>query len=374
MRTVTDVIDGCVNCHICVRECGFLTLHGTPGEICDRHRSRDLQNSPVFACNLCGLCNTVCPKTLDITSAFLDLRRQIQQAGQHTPATVSSDSRHKSICSYEKAGCSTLFSLHHLPPGCDTVFFPGCTLTATRSSVTQRTYSHLQSIYPNCGIVLDCCGKPSHDLGLEGTFQPLFSRLKSRLEAGGVKKIITACPSCHVTFEKYFPECTTRTIYEELAENPPPLPGGLQEIVTVHDTCTSRNTPVIHESVRTLLSTTGTLITEGKHNREKALCCGEGAAASFIAPEVTAGWKNTRTREANGYRVITYCAGCSSILGKDLQTTHLLDLLFDYERAIAGKEQNTRSPFTYFRRLLFKWQIARSKTTGAAHIQRPYFQ
>lgn len=364
MITVTDLSDGCIECNICVNECAFLSRYGTPGKICTFQQTEGLHDSSIFACNLCGLCNTVCPKKIDVTGAFLDIRRDLQRRGGTAPATSSIDSRHQPICAYEKTGGSTLFSLHRLPEGCDTVFFPGCTLTATRSIVTMRTYSHLQTVQPNCGIILDCCGKPSHDLGLDGNFQPRLSRLANSLKAGGIKKIITACPSCHVTFRKYLPQCITRTIYEELIENPPPRTATFAETVTVHDSCTARNSPEIHEAVRTLLTRSGASITEARHSRDTALCCGEGAAASFISPELAGSWKTIRKQEAHGNRVITYCAGCAGVFGKDMQTTHLLDLLFDHDRALEGKEQKTRSPFTYLRRLLLKWRISRRETAG----------
>lgn len=357
MKSVAEIMDGCVNCNVCVKECEFLLRHGTPGAICAGYEAGDLHQSTVFACNLCGLCKAVCPKDLDVPGAFLAIRRDIQQGGRESGATVSVHQQHRRICGYERLGGSPLLSLLHLPPGCDTVFFPGCTFAATRSAVTLKTYAHLRTVYANCGIVLDCCAKPSHDLGLAGTFQQSFSRLAAKLKDGGVKRIFTACPSCFVTFREYLPECRTSTVYEELAANPPPLAGKCTEIVTVHDTCTTRHVPEIHDAVRVLVKATGAVLQEVPHCRGRAICCGEGAAAVFIAPEITGRWKTIRRDEADGNRVITYCAGCSSTLGEDLRATHLLDLVFDHERAIDGQEQKTRSPFTYFNRLLLKWRI-----------------
>jgi Fe-S oxidoreductase len=146
-------------------------------------------------------------------------------------------------------------------------------------------------------------------------------------------------------------------VYEVLADNPPPMTGRCAEDVVIHDPCTTRGFPRIHDAVRTLVALTGARIKEMPHNRETTLCCGEGGAAAFIAPELTGKWKKTRHAEAGGSRIITYCAGCSSTFDTSLWTTHLLDLLFDHDRALTGDEQKTRPPFTYLNRLRLKWRM-----------------
>lgn len=357
MKDMTTVIRGCVDCNLCVKECAFLHRYGTPGAICRQHMAAPSSSSFVFACNLCGLCSAVCPKGLDVAGAFLEIRTRFQQHGGRTPVTAPVDKRHTRICNYAHYGASPLLSLHQVPAGAKTVFFPGCTLAGTRAAVTLRTYRHLQTIDPDCGIVLDCCGKPSRDLGITDGFKKSFSRLAENLQKSGVQTILTACPSCYVTFREYLPACATRTVYEAFAENPPPLTGQCAEDVAVQDACTTRDVSRIHGAVRTLVASTGAGIREMKHNRRKTLCCGDGAAAAFIAPELTEKWQAMRQEEAGGRRVITYCAGCSGALGGSLRTTHLLDLLFDHESALAGREQKTRSPFTYLNRLLLKWRL-----------------
>jgi Fe-S oxidoreductase len=205
--------------------------------------------------------------------------------------------------------------------------------------------------------------RPSHDLGLQDNFEESFAQLTDHLEKNNIKRIFTACPSCYATFRAYATNIATYSIYEWLAEN---RPGGndgndgneiFAETVTIHDTCVSRSAPNIHDAVRTLVAGTGARLEEMKHNRERALCCGEGAAATFVAPALTAGWRAIRKSESSGKRVITYCAGCSHTLGKEMQATHLLDLLFDSEKAIQGKEKITKAPFTYVERLLLKHRL-----------------
>ncbi len=270
---------------------------------------------------------------------------------------------HRSICAYEKLGSSSLFSLHVISEGCTTIFFPGCTLAATRASAAESTYHYLETVIPDIGIVLHCCARPSHDLGRHGIFQQRFTSLVDTLKGKGISKIITACPSCYDTFKRYAPELETETVYEVLAEKPPEAMTRYPETVAIHDACATRFIPEVHDSVRKLVAGSGATIDEMKHSREKALCCGEGAAASYVAPVITGKWKDIRKSETGGRHIITYCAGCSATFGKAIPNTHLLDVLFCPDNAIIGKEKVAKAPYTYLARLLLKKRLKRADRT-----------
>ena len=361
MQPIKTIAENCISCGLCVSECSFLKENGTPGEISLGFLSNISGNlNSIFQCNLCGLCQAVCPKNLDCPASFLEIRKVLQNTSEKNRNAHSILPEHSTICRYEAIGSSPLFSLSLIPKGARSVFFPGCALAATRSSVTRATFEYLQTIAPDIGIVLDCCTKPSHDLGLNNRFLMSFKKLVSRLAKHSINTIITACPSCHATFTKYAPELTTTTVYEMLALNPPPLTAQHTSTISIHDTCTSRFNNDIQNSVRALVNHTGAKLEEMNHSRKRAICCGEGASASFVAPGLKNKWTNLRKKEANGHRVITYCAGCSSSLSKSISTTHLLDLLFDSQKALHHQEKVAKAPFTYFKRLLLKRQLKNS--------------
>jgi Fe-S oxidoreductase len=371
LAALNEITQGCVLCNLCVKECAFLQQYGSPGTICRSFLEGAQENNvSVFSCNLCGLCQAMCPKNLDCPAAFLEIRRTLQKNSPLSIRKKSVDSRHKTICDYEARGASPLFSLYLLPEGCDTIFFPGCTLSATRSSVTQAIYTYLKSLDSTIGIVLDCCMKPSHDLGLQVSFAESFIERTDHLTSHNIKRIFTACPSCYTTFKAYAPSFEICSIYEWLAEHQPPRHELLAETVTIHDACATRSVAKIHNAVRTLVEGMGAGVEETRHTRDKAICCGEGAAASFVAPAITAGWRAMRKSETSGRRVITYCAGCANTLGKDVHTTHLLDLLFDCRNAIQGKEKVTKAPFTYINRLLLKNRLKKSDNSARVGRRR----
>jgi L-lactate utilization protein LutB len=99
-----DLVEKCVRCNICVKECAFLKKYGTPGAIADSFASGGLDGVIAFDCSLCGLCTSLCPKDLDPCKAFLAIRRKVFAAtGKILP-------EHKGIAAYEKKGRSGLFS------------------------------------------------------------------------------------------------------------------------------------------------------------------------------------------------------------------------------------------------------------------------
>ena len=129
---------------------------------------------------------------------------------------------HKTLLGYEKLGTSKRYSYYALPEGCSTVFFPGCGLPGTRPKRTLQVFNHLRRSIPDLGIVLDCCAKPSHDLGREDFFNFLFGEMRDYLLRNGVRTVLTACPNCFRVFKEYGSGLSVRTAYEVLAEQGPP--------------------------------------------------------------------------------------------------------------------------------------------------------
>ncbi len=346
-----NLAEKCTGCDICVKECAFLQHYGNPGKIAEDFCAGWRNEFISFECSLCGLCSSLCPKDLDPCKVFFAMRNMVwAETGEVLP-------EHKKIMAYEKKGLSRRYSLYKLPEACTVVFFPGCTFTGTRSKRTEQIYSWLKNKIPDIGIVLDCCAKPSHDLGRDDFFNTNFLALERFLSGNGVETIITTCPNCYTVFSTYSKNLKTRSIYNVLAEKRLLTGKKLSGCVTVHDPCVTRFETDIHDSVRKLLKNNGLEIEEMEHCREKTVCCGEGGSVPFVAPDFAANWVNTRKKEAAGNRIITYCAGCCSLLGKSVQTDHVLDILFEPENTMKGSVKISSSPFTYFYRLNLKRRL-----------------
>lgn len=254
---------------------------------------------------------------------FLELRRKAVKTSrghfrEHIPLRF-----------FERVGNSRLFSIRYIPKGCDTLFFPGCTLPGIRPGQTMALYDDLRKILPKLGIVLECCNKPSHDLGRQERFAAMFLAKVDELKKRGVKNILTGCPSCLQVFQKYGDGLRTSLAYSRLDRSRPPRDGilGAEEKVTIHDPCTARFMPEVHREIRELVGRSGKKLCEMDHSSDTTFCCGEGGGAARLGQGNGDQWRQKRMAEVGGHTMITYCAGCTVSLQGE-KTIHLIDLLY----------------------------------------------
>ncbi len=344
-----EISDNCQACDRCVKECGFLQKYGTPGSIAGK-----LQSNPAallktaFECSLCQMCTAVCPKSLQPHRLFLEMRRNAVRQN------LINDPPQCMHVGFEKRGISPHLNYYALPKGCRAIFFPGCALSAAHPAVTLRLYQYLRKLNPGLGIVLDCCAKPSHDLGREQQFHLMFNEMCRYLVGNGVRRVIVPCPSCYKVFDEYGGALSVESVYEVLENETLPGFDDFRETVTVHDPCPFRFNCSVQSAVRTLLTRHGATIEEMPHHGEKTFCCGEGASVSCTSPTLAKNWSHRRVKETNGLKMVTYCAGCTSTLGKVADTTHILDLLFSPNDGHSAKKTIPGFPLTCWNRLRLK--------------------
>lgn len=357
----------CIHCGACVAACHFLSRYGDPGQLADTY---DPDNPKVlaraFECTLCGLCTHVCPEAIDPARLFLEMRREAFSRG------LSNLPEHRGLRKYERTGNSKSYTWYAFPENCDTIFFPGCTLVGTRADTTTKVFDQLQKIIPDIGIILDCCNKPSHDLGDHVHFLYMFEEMHNFLNEHNIKNVLVACPNCANVFTDYAPDLTTRTVYEALAENPPSeiTKQNVNSTVTVHDPCVTRSDLATHQAVRQLVEMSGATIEEMAHSRENTICCGEGGGASCLVPEQARQWIDQRLEEARDNPIISYCAGCTNSYSNRTSTAHVLDLIFQPQTVLTSKHKVTKAPFTYLKRLKFKKSLQRDFTAAVSRERR----
>jgi len=352
-KLCTSIARECVYCGLCRKDCSYLQTFGLPNEQAEEALENRLNFHQLFSCSLCGLCSAVCPQDIDPAMMFLSLRREAVSRNQ------GSFKEHNTLIGYEKCGGSETFTWYGLPQKCETVFFPGCALPGTRPKRILQVIEVLRQDIPALGVVLDCCTKPSHDLGRIDYFSRSFDKLKNRLVKSGVRRVLVACPNCFRMFDQYGDGLQVQTIYEILAEQNCNV-DDLKGEVTVHDPCGVRNQPRIHEAVRKLIASTGLSMVEMKHQGSSTVCCGEGGAVSYLNKKFADNWTHIRAEEAAGKRIITYCAGCTQYLDRLTPASHILDLLFEGTKTLQGTVRVAQSPFTWINRLMLKQKIKKT--------------
>lgn len=351
-----DIRERCNECGICMQSCAFLSQYGTPKAIVATYDFTSSQHQAIaYECSLCGLCTAVCPEKLDPARLFLEVRRHSFEDGNLDKAA------YRTMLGYEQIGSSPLISWYGIPDGCDTIFFPGCTLPGTRPVVTTELYRRIQEIIPTVGLVFDCCAKPSHDLGRTEYFQSHFKKLYEYLKCRGIRTVLTACPSCTKIFRQYGHELTIRTVYEVIQDRANGNAPIMDTVVTVHDPCMLRDDPATQQAIRNMLADMGFTLVEMEHCGIRTLCCGEGGMVGAVNQERAREWADIRGREAGGRQVVTYCAGCAGYLNRVVPTVHIADLLRRPEAVVGGNLKIARAPFTYWNRFMLKRRMTKEQ-------------
>ncbi|HNY63933.1 MAG TPA: VTT domain-containing protein [Deltaproteobacteria bacterium] len=347
-RQLEDVIERCTDCGVCRDECGFLQKHGTPVEIAQGFTPKQVSRQALpFECSLCRLCDAVCPAGLKPRDLFMEMRREAVERGQ------GPFPEHKGELRYEKTGMSRTFTWYALPDGCTSVLFPGCSFAGTRPGRTRELYATLSEKNPSLGVVLDCCGRISSDLGREAFARIMMEEMADYLLSQGVREVITVCPNCRDMFMDYGKGLSVVTVYEMLAAGTPaPAPGG--KPLVLHDPCGARFHRGSHDSVRLLLRSAGFSAEEMGHSRERTMCCGNGAGVDAFSPELSRKWLKKTSGEAGGRPVVTYCAGCAGALGSCTQAAHVLDAVYEPQNVTAGRTTVSKGIVTFLSRLRLK--------------------
>ena len=348
IRDLEMLVDGCTDCGACIKQCSFLQRHGSPAAIQLQHRDDPELGKIAFSCSLCGLCNVICPAELSLDRYFLAMRRH------YVDSHPQQLKKYGGLRFYETLGTSKWFSHYALPDQCREVFFPGCALSGSRPHLTWELYQHMRCDSPSLGLVLDCCSKPSHDLGDQQRFERKLFPLIDFLDRHGIRQVITACPNCHQVFKRYAPQLRCRSVYEVLNQGQLPEQPQRQGTVTIHDPCVSRMESDIHASVRNLIDKVGLDCQEMKNSRRTALCCGEGGSVMAEDRELALSWRERRAEQAAERQIISYCAGCVDFLRPVASTSHVLDLVFDPHNDLGPEQQSPGSLKRYRNRLQLK--------------------
>lgn len=322
-------------CKLCMKECVMLN------DYCEC--PKDLfggiletgQVEPIipFSCNMCSQCTLACPKDFPIKDRFMEVRKEMVKNNNGKSPMKG----HNAIEMHQALGFSKLFNVAEKSKTGKTkrVFIPGCSLPSYNSDLVGNILEYLQTIYPDIGCILKCCGKPTKALGQYDKFKERYGELQKEIDKLGADEIIVACQSCFLTMTEYSPNQKVTSLWELLPEIG--LPEGCKGkgkdsdiTFAIHDSCSTRNRATIHEGVRWIIDELGYKTEEPPHTKENAKCCGFGGMIVPANPDLAGRVMNARTAEVESDYMVTYCAACrESMVKGGKQAVHLLDLVFN---------------------------------------------
>jgi len=189
------------------------------------------------------------------------------------------------------------------------IFAPGCALMLYKPELATRIHTLLNEQAGLMEVLNTCC---RHDPGFMVPTQ-----------------IINVCPGSDKRFAASYANTTTISLWELLAANDAfPFPDYNGQEMTIMDACPTREKPVIHEAIRTILQKMNIRLVEPANTRTKSTCCGDSFYPLLPAFNVTTLMKK-RTAEMPLQEVVVYCVSCIqsvSIGGK--HPRYLPDLIF----------------------------------------------
>lgn len=353
-------------CSLCVDDCEFLSRHcGSPQELARTVKAGlddEASLAMVYSCNLCSLCATVCPESLDIGALLAEARRQAVRLG------LGPLPQHKGTLEFYRAGIAPTLRLLMSEPGrgrSKRLFFTGCALPARAPKHTLTIYDELRRHYPGTGVMMHCCGAPAERLGMEESFQETSRTILRLAESVGAEELVTACPECRQVLAAGLPDLPVRTVWEMLDQkwHPPRLREGA--VVAVHDSCVTRGEPGLHAAVRRLLESGGSSVRDVDYSGGRTRCCGHGGMIQAVDPDL---YRRVASRRAGESDLpwVTYCTDCRMALqDSGARAIHLLDFLLEPD---LEKTLQTPPPGRLARhanRLRTKWAFRKLAPLGA---------
>ena len=255
--------------------------------------------------------------------------------------------------------------------GCDSLFFPGCSLINYGLPLVQSVYDLLKSAGEVEGISLLCCGKIlQYEPDGPAQRRAFEAELIEQVEARGVRRIVAACPNCALALRGALVrdertqgveivalplrlaqmgyridadvarELLTREFawrhpdwYDE-AGNPTEACKAPEPLLFMpHDSCPDKKTGEFADGLRALMPEG--LLVEGEKVRKRSVCCGSLARAAGKT-ELADSQAREHGQDACGLgasAIVTACVSCTFQLmmaQRDVPVFHYLELLFNW--------------------------------------------
>jgi heterodisulfide reductase subunit D len=289
----------------------------------------------IFGCFMCARCQEECKKAaqidvIAITKAmradFVDRGIKIPEGGEKIANAVSASGN--IFADSPKIHNQWADGLE-FTEGSGTLFYPGCLASHRFKEKTNILVRLLQT----AGYKLDflgedqiCCGTPFWVTGKVENAKQWAKDYLEKLQARGVKEIITPCPSCFRAFDEEYPKLLelekfpiavrhTSAVLEEIVEKKKlKFTVPINKKVTYHDPCEIGRYRDIYDPARKIFEVLpGVEFVEMTRNKENAFCCGGGGAVKTMFEDYSDAVAKERIQEfseTGADLMTTICPAC----------------------------------------------------------------
>ena len=333
----------CLQCECleCVKACEYLAHYRAYPKRYVREVYNNLSivmgihhaNTMINSCNLCGLCEQICPANLNMGEVCQEARRIMVEKGKMPPSAHDFALRDMQFSNSDK------FALNKHQPGFTSsnhVFYPGCQLAASSPQYVEQVYSFLsEKLAGGVGLMLGCCGAPASWAGQEGLYQETVRNIELNWRSLGSPRIITACPTCYSLFKRNLSNAPVEnlwTLFDQIGLPDCVGSADVPKTLAIHDSCTTRQETQMQNSVRNIVCKLGHQIEELPLNRDNTLCCGYGGLMLYANREVAHKVINRRIKESDS-DYLAYCVMCrDNFASQGKRVYYLLDLVFGSDK------------------------------------------
>jgi len=310
-RDLLKVIQGfrgyqCLDCGKCTAVCSVAEIdtrfspRGIVQLVTGEPRDDVLASGDIWQCRACGRCTVRCPQNVEFSSLIRELRVEAINAG-HAPQKL-----HGGVLQFLWSLAKSPAFKHdfgdwpgdgiELDPESDVAFYPGCLPFYEATFSRQWDGVHPMETATACIKLLNaagvkprlledvgCCGHDLHWTGQAGEFGEVAEANVEKLNAAGIKTLVTNCPECTVTFGQTYtavgckPKAKVQHLMEFLAAHLPEMEftNGDTSTVTYHDSCRMvRHLSVVDQPRQVLGAVPGVELKEMAYSGDRADCCG----------------------------------------------------------------------------------------------------
>ncbi|MBT8338508.1 MAG: (Fe-S)-binding protein [Desulfatitalea sp.] len=332
----------CMQCGTCSALCPWTDIPGHPFNI--RRLIQQVafgdegfeHDDILYACTTCRLCESMCPRGVELVDFVRTMRQLVTQTGFYPNAyreVIYSLRTFGNPWSQKRENRLSWKKDLRIPTykkGTDYLLF-GCCTNAFDPDRQRSLYAFarlLQQAGVSFGILgkeETCCGESIRKIGAQEDFTALAQHNTDIFLEKGVETIITLSPHCHHIFKTAYPDLAAQVKiihYTEMLETlladgrltpreQPPIN------VSYHDPCYLGRHTGIYDAPRNIIHhIQGVQLVELRKNKKYSQCCGGGGGRIWMGGD-SGKLANVRVRDAmdkEAETLLTACPYCTSML------------------------------------------------------------
>ena len=233
--------------------------------------------------------------------------------------------------------------------GGNTLYYPGCLTKFAAKDIKGKYEKILRKIgidFIELSELEKCCGSPALKAGYLEDFKKLAEENLKIFKEHSVKKIITNCPACAMTFKIEYPkvlgkkweigvEHISETITKKIGNWKLEIGNSNRGVVSYHDPCHLGRGLKIFEEPREIIKKLGYEISEMELSKNESFCCGAGGGVKSNEGELANKIAKDRIEQAKKTGAKTLCTACPLCYlhlkenAKEIEVKELIELFKD---------------------------------------------